>query len=49
MVIATPIGVDVTPPVSAKEMVGLSRATAIVKLDVDAVAELLSVTVMMMA
>ena len=49
MVIATPIGVVVTPPVSASETVGSSRATEMVKLDVDAVAVLLSVTVMMMA
>lgn len=47
--IETPIGVELTPPARARETVGLSRATAIVKLEVEAVAELLSVTVMMMA
>lgn len=49
MTIATPIGVEVTAPARAREIVGVSRATAIVKLEVDAVAELLSVTVMMIA
>ena len=49
MTIATPIGVEVTAPASAREIVGVSRATAMLKLEVDAVAELLSVTVMTIA
>lgn len=49
MLIDTPIGVDVAPPASASETVGFRRATAIVKLEVAAVAELLSVTVITIA